>query len=156
MNLLPAGRGKFLLGLGEGEKSLLTGILRLYPRVTSAQILHGRSDKPPESKETQELLEEALASQRAENKKTLEAFLADAKRFRKTETGWKLTLTLVEAEWLLQILNDIRVGSWIRLGSPENFHDILNEENAGDVGAMEIAGHFQSGLLIALSRTRGR
>ena len=62
----------------------------------------------------QQLLDEALAEQRAENKKQVQALLADPRRFEHTETGARLSLSPAEVEWLLQVLNDIRVG---KLGS---------------------------------------
>ena len=34
-------------------------------------------------------------------------------------SGLQLTLSGPEIEWLLQVLNDVRVGSWIALGSPD-------------------------------------
>jgi hypothetical protein len=66
------------------------------------------------------------------------------------EAGGRLSLSPAEVEWVLQVLNDIRVGSWIILGSPEERLPELNETNAPHVWAMEMAGHFQAQLLEAL------
>jgi len=154
--LLQAGKDKFVFRLGEGERTLLEAILKLYPRVTSSQTLSGRSGKPSPGKEAQALLEEALAEQRAENKKTLDSFLTDSKRFQKHEDSWRFSLTPTEADWLLQVLNDVRVGSWIVLGSPESHLEILNQKNARDYWAMEIAGRFEAVLLEALAGKRSR
>jgi hypothetical protein len=152
--IVQAAKGKFVFRLGDGEKSLLVTILELYPRVTSAAQLCQQSENHQPEKETQALLEEALAEQRAENKKNLKAFLADPKRFQKQEDTWRFFLTASEADWLLQILNDIRVGSWIVLGSPENHLAILGKKNARDYWAMEISGRFQAVLLEAISKGR--
>src|SRR5205823_5179832 len=123
---------------GESEKSLLFTVLELYPRVTSAARLSTRSGKKSRhSKDTSVLLEEALSEQRAENKKHLKAFLEEPKRFEKGEAGWRFSLTHAEADWLLQIFNDIRVGSWIEMGSPEERLDVITEANMRDFWAME-------------------
>ena len=56
-------------------------------------------------------------------------------------------------EWLLQALNDIRVGSWLALGSPDGPVEILaalTDKTAPDFWAMEISGHFQAVLLAAV------
>ena len=63
-------------------------------------------------------------------------------------------LTPSELEWLLQILNDVRVGSWIILGSPEQAMEfkLLNEKTAADFWAMEMSGQFQMRFLEALDK----
>jgi len=148
--LLHAAKGKYAFRMSESEKSLLFTLFELYPRVASAASLSAREGRSRQSKETEALLEEALAEQRAETKKQLKGFLADGKRFEQTEKGWKFSLTDVEAEWLLQVLNDIRVGSWVALGSPEERLDEMNESNMRDFWAMEISGRFEMILLEAL------
>ena len=105
--------------MGQREKRLLPQILKLYPRVPPAHHVLSKSGRLPDREANQRLLDEALAEQRAENKKQLQALLADPRRFEHTETGARLSLSPAEVEWLLQVLNDIRVGSWILLGSPE-------------------------------------
>ena len=71
------------------------------------------------------MLDEALAEQRKENKQLVEKFLADADRFQETEGDVRMTLTAGEIEWLLQVLNDVRVGNWILLGRPRNIRDSI-------------------------------
>ena len=111
-----------------------------------------KSGRLPDREANQRLLDEALAEQRAENKKQLQALLADPRRFEHTETGARLSLSPAEVEWLLQVLNDIRVGSWVILGSPEEKPAELNAANAPHFLAMEMAGYFQMQLLEALGR----
>ena len=103
---------------------------------------------------SQRLLEESLAEQRAENKRQIQAFLTDERRFEPAETGWRFSLSAAELEWLLQVLNDVRVGSWIQLGSPDEKLEtkLLNDKTAPHFWAMEMAGHFQMGMLAALNR----
>jgi hypothetical protein len=139
-----------LLELGKREKTLLAQVLNLYPRVPSAHLQPGKPGAGPGLEATQRLLNEALAEQRAENRKQLDALLSDEHRWTQTEMGWKLTLSPGDAEWLLQILNDIRVGSWVLLGSPEERFEVVNQETAPHLWAMEIAGSFQIALLEAM------
>ena len=50
-------------------------------------------------------------------------------------------------DWVLQVLNDVRVGSWVLLGSPEELAMDLNEKTAPHFRAMEMAGYFQAQFL---------
>jgi len=140
---------KFIFQTGTREKNLLLGLLKLYPCIPAAHRLK-QLDRLPDS--SQKLLDEALAEQRAETKKQLEAFLAEPARFEQTEHGWRFSLSRTELEWLLQILNDIRIGSWIKLGSPDEKRGmrLLDKEIAPDFWAMELAGALQMQMLEAL------
>ena len=142
MKLIRASNGKLLFHLSKREKHLLIEVLKLYPRILPAHQPLSKSLKVPNREANQHLLDEALAEQRAEGKK----------HFEEDQTGWRLSLAASEPEWLLQILNDIRVGSWISLGSPEPPLEIklLNAKTAPDFWAMEMAGHFQMQLIAAM------
>ena len=150
MKLLRATEIRLLFQLGPREERLLRQVLKLYPRVPSAHQVLSKSGRLPDGEANQRLLDEALAEQRAENKQELLALLADPRRFAQTETGGRLSLLPGEVEWLLQVLNDIRVGSWIVLGSPEDKVPELNDTTAPNFLAMEMAGYFQAQLLEAL------
>jgi hypothetical protein len=77
--------------------------------------------------------------------------LNEPTRFRETDAGLRFTLTASEMEWLLQVLNDVRVGSWLALGEPEELEiPEVNRTNAPYLLAMESAGYFESALLDAL------
>ena len=59
-----------------------------------------------------------------------------------------------ENQWLLQVLNDVRVGSWIALGSPDPEQGkkiVFNEKILPHFRAMELAGAFETVFLDALS-----
>ena len=65
-----------------------------------------------------------------------------------------MTLTAGEIEWLLQVLNDVHVGNWILMGSPEKRTRLSPEnENARFVDAMYLAEFFQGELLEAINRS---
>jgi hypothetical protein len=150
VKLVRATKTRLVFHLGRLEESLLLRILKLYPCVPSGHHVLSKSGRVPDAEANQQLLDEALAEQRAENKKQLQALLADSRRFARTEAGGRLSLPITEVEWLLQVLNDIRVGSWVILGSPDEKPTELTAANAPHFLAMEMAGYFQRQLLEAL------
>jgi len=152
MKLVRSTKTRLLFHLGQRETHLLLQILKLYPRVPPAHNQLTRSGQIPDQEANQRLLEEALAEQRAENRKQLLALLADPRRFVRTKTASRLSLPPGEVEWLLQVLNDIRVGSWVLLGAPEEKLPELNDTAAPNFVAMEMAGYFQMHLLEALHK----
>jgi hypothetical protein len=137
--------------LGAREKDLLCDLLSFYPLVPPAH--HRLHQSPPagEPDENQRLLEEALAEQRRENQRAVRALLDDPARFQPMKPGLKLRLTHAEVERLLQILNDVRVGGWLALGSPEpGAVPKVTPANLQYHLAMEAGGLFESALLAAL------
>ena len=150
MKLLKSTGTRLLFHLGRRETRLLPQILQLYPRVPPPHHVLSRTGQVPNPQANQQLLDEALAEQRSENRQQVLALLTDRQRFAPSETGGRLSLAPAEVEWLLQVLNDIRVGSWIRLGSPEGKLPELDDSTAPDFLSMEMAGYFQARLLDAL------
>jgi hypothetical protein len=135
------------------EEALLLAILRLYPVLENS---HHRLSKNPETAGSaeQRLLEESMAQQRAAHRRKLnELFLAPNRFFKDAPGERRLVLKSEQYEWLLQILNDIRVGSWVRLGCPdlEKAAPVeVTRANARSLQAMHISGQFQSALLEAV------
>jgi hypothetical protein len=150
VKLIRSSKTKLFFHLGQREKRLLEQVLKLYPRVPSAHQVLSKSSRLPDREENQRLLDEALAEQRAENRRQLRTLLADPARFEPTETGCRFWLARSEVEWVLQVLNDVRIGSWVILGSPEGKPEGLDAKTAPHFWAMEMAGHFQMELLEAL------
>lgn len=150
MRLIRTTKTKLVFHLSQREKRLWREVLNLYPRIPPAHQPLSKFGRVPDREGTQHLLDEALAEQRAENRKQVQSLLADPGRVQETETGCHLSISRSEAEWLLQVLNDIRVGSWISLGSPEGKLAGLNAKTAPDFWAMEMAGFFQEQLLEAV------
>ena len=149
MKLIRADENRFAFHIGQPEKPLLLETLKLYPLIPAAYPRFSKTAKG-EPGETQRLLEEALGAQRAENRKAILAMINQPARFKQTKDGFQFTLTAAELERLLQVFNDIRVGSWIALGSPEEGGEpAVTEENAGYVLALEVCGHVETVLLAA-------
>jgi hypothetical protein len=149
VKLLRVENNRYFLHLDRSEKAPFELVLRLYPVIPSAH--QSLSETSPNLPENQKLLDEALAEQRKENKLLVQKLLADPERFKATAKGVELTLTAGEIEWVLQVLNDVRVGHWLLLGSPEE-HPAWDPhaENAPQVMTMALAGHFQMELLEAI------
>jgi hypothetical protein len=153
MKLRRTTKDDFVFQLSAREKQILFETINLYPlvpashhRLTQAAAAH--------SDENQRLLEESLAEQRTENRRQIEALLKSPERLQKSGKSFHLQLKATELEWLLQVLNDIRVGSWLELGEPdEDKPPKLTPENFRFIVAMEACGAFQSVLLAALGES---
>lgn len=154
MKLLRVQNNRYIFDLEKGEKELLAAVLRLYPVIPPAHQPVSKS-LPAADRSSQRLLDEALADQRNENKKLVELLLADPRRFTDTQNSCRMKLKAEDIEWLLQVLNDVRVGNWILLGSPEEdvWHSEPNSQNAPYLWAMDLADFFQMHLLEAINKT---
>ena len=153
MKLRRANQHDFVFQLSPREQELLFDTLKLYPLVPAHHHRLTRS-AAAQSEENQHLLEAALAEQRAENRRHVEALLTAPERLQKYQTNFLLRLTPVEMEWLLQVLNDIRVGSWLELGEPDQDKPPqITGENFRFALALEVAAGFESVFLAALGET---
>lgn len=152
MRLLRTEKERLVFQLSAAEKMVLVELLGLYPRVPPAHQRLTRKTRDVADAERQRLLDEALAEQRARIRRQVQSLLKRAGAFQQTAKGWEFNLRRRDAEWLLQVLNDVRVGSWIALGAPEELPRQVPaaEGEARLVAVMEIAGLFQSALLDAL------
>jgi hypothetical protein len=153
MKRLRGGQKKFQFELDRPEKDLLFHILQLYPVVPASHHRLSHDRQFPNREENQHLLEEALKAQRVEQRKKVESLLKDPRRFVASDGGYRISFTREEIEWLLQVLNDVRVGSWIALGSPGQQAEIkkrLTQETMPHVMAMDVAGFFETSFLHAI------
>lgn len=135
------------------EQQLLTYLLCVYPVVPQTYQAGSAKAGAEHADECERLLQEALSTQREANKRQLEQWLAAPERFVKAKNGARFTLERTEAEWFLQVLNDVRVGNWLLLGEPESGQideENLKLEQRRMYLAMEMAGYFQMNLLEAL------
>ena len=154
MKLLRAGKIKLQFEINREEMPLLQLVLGLYPLVPTTHHQLSKHRQIPKPNENQQLLEESLASQRRENRRHIEALLRDTKRFTETESGCRISFTRNEIECLLQVLNDVRVGSWLALGSPGGPMEIqpgMSPETARHLLIMDAAGFFEMNFLRAAS-----
>jgi hypothetical protein len=145
LKLRKSTKDQYQFQLTPRERDLLLHVVGLYPRIPIGYQPLSKASRCEES--NQRLLDEALTETRLQNQKELRSFLSDPQRFSQSDRDWRLTLSSSDVEWLLQILNDVRIGSWIRLGSPETPLKVLSAETAPDLWAMEMAGSFQMRFL---------
>jgi hypothetical protein len=153
MRRLRSTKDSHVFGLSAVERGIFQEILKLYPLVPTSHQPLSKSMMGGEAIEAQQMLDEALAEQRVIHKKQIQEWLGKQNRFRATKSGFNFTLRRDETEWLLQILNDVRIGSWLLLGSPEEQMDPddINPELHRVWAAMEVSGMFQVNLLQATS-----
>lgn len=111
-------RGRLCLPDVGREKVLLQNILETYPLIPTSYHRLSKKTEAPETNDGQALLVEALAAQKQESKRVFQGLWTRRLREQMSPHGYVLTLNATEAECLLQIVNEIRVGSWIKVGSP--------------------------------------
>ncbi|HZI33678.1 MAG TPA: hypothetical protein VFF11_15155, partial [Candidatus Binatia bacterium] len=129
-------------------------VLGLYPLVPATHHRLSKNKHVPNPEENQQLLEESLAAQRKENRRQVEVLLNDAKRLTETESGSRISFTRSEVECLLQVLNDVRVGTWLELGSPDEPMEIkqgMSPQTVRQLLVMDAAGFFEMHFLGAVS-----
>lgn len=151
MKLIKADEGKFSFQLARRERDMFLHVLSLYPLIPAS---HHKLSKTEHRPEDQQLLEESLDHQRKRIRQRIQAMLRTKSRFEENAHGFRLLLTAAQMDWLLQALNDVRVGSWLILGSPEGPAEIftaLNEKTASYFWAMEVAADFQMTLIKAMA-----
>lgn len=151
MRLIKTDKDKYTFEIAAKEKRLLCKLLELYPMIPAGYQKLSRATARPED---QQLLEEALNAQRSQNRLQALALVNAKSRFRPNKNGYHLSLSHAQMESLLQVLNDIRIGSWLLLGSPEGPAEIfasLNDKTAPHFWAMELSGEFQMCLIHALA-----
>ena len=146
MKFLRIEDGKFVLEFAPEEKALLLHLLNLYPLVPESYHRLTKDKKLPEREENQQLLDDALKAQREQNKKEILALVSEPGRFTEADKAAQAAFTRAELEWLLQVVNDVRVGCWIALGSPG--YEIRkkarpDKDSLRQMMFMELAGAFE-------------
>lgn len=138
--------------LNQQEADCLRSLLQQFPITANVPAQISKTDANPETVEREKLLNESLAEHRKELKERATNLLA-AKRLKEVEKGYLLRLNPEEHEILLQILNDIRVGSWRVLGEPEDLDQKPPPQSERELffyNLMNVAGYFEAALLHAV------
>ena len=153
MKLIKTDGAGLTFAMSRREQTLLTDVLKQYPLVPVSHHKLTRTANGRVSADDQDLLEEAMSAQKTEQKGRVGEWLAQKGRFAAHGSSLRVTISHADMEWLLQVLNDVRVGSWLALGCPdpdEGKVPVINESTARFVFLMELSGHFQCVLLAAL------
>ncbi len=119
MKRVEASSEALVFHLNGGERLLLRKALQLYPMVPASHHRVSRGAVCSVIIESQHILDEAMAEQRLCYKRKIDALFRPGGCLKKTPEGYHLILSAADCEWLLQVLNDVRVGCWLELGSPE-------------------------------------
>ena len=146
MRFLGHDGGRFSLEFATEEKALLLNVLSLYPLVPESYHKLTRDKKLPMLEENQQLLGDALEVQREQNKNEILTFISVPRRFTESEGVSQVSLARADLEWLLQVVNDVRVGCWIAMGSPDyetKKQGRMEKESLQHMMFMELAGAFQ-------------
>lgn len=149
MKFLRATEESRVYGLRSSDLQMLLIVLSSFPLVTRQQSLSRFGDSV-ELTEAQKLLEEALRDRQETMRRELETWLKAPDRFRQVEGQLEWRVENERREWLLQILNDVRVGAWLELDSPEDLeriHEQAGGESIRFLALMDMAGMFQTALL---------
>ena len=133
--------------LNQQEADILTDLVKKFPFTEPGPAQLSKTDENPQAMEREKLLAESLVQHRQELK-ALAAKLLGADKWKESATGRVLTLNSEAREILLQILNDIRVGSWRALGEPEPLEQpITSQPQLAYRQLMDLAGYFEMNLL---------
>jgi hypothetical protein len=135
--------GKFTFRFEQAEREWFRTILLLYPVHDGAL------------NEVDDAVAKAVAEGRKKLAENAELFLKAGKIEIDADftESWDLTLSAPEIEELLQILNNVRVGLWIRLGKPNPekiFPGPATEQMVRDHMMMHVCAAWQNGLMAAV------
>ncbi len=150
MKLVESKDGQYVFRFSRRERELLAHILQQFPVGTQPVGPISKSGAAEQVAEQEELLVEAMAAQRAEDRHLVDAFLGEQGRFAEVKGGFHLRLSTAQMDWLLQVLNEVRVGLWVKAGRPEAPRAMVLGGHLEPALTMELCAHFQMVLLGAL------
>lgn len=149
MKLLRQFRDGWEYELSRHEATCLRTMIGEFPLTPIAAARITRTESGRDADERDRLLNESLAGHRQDLKNQAMRFLASG-RPRADKAGWRLRLDPEEREMLLQLLNDIRIGSWRALGEPADLESKFSPASEKEMkyrAFMELAGYFEFKLL---------
>lgn len=155
MKLIEREGGKLVFRLNGREKVLLERLTGFYPLRTDCDATISR-DSAAELQDANELLAEAMRDKRQELSTWLSQRLHEGGLLNAKGKEWRLVLESDDVENLLQVLNELRVSSWVKLGKPQDLDAVSPSAEAAFAAAplhalMMLAGQFQMVLVQALN-----
>jgi hypothetical protein len=143
--------GRLVFRFERTEREMFTRILDLFP------VQQGAMREIMDNVNAQDLLEKALREQRNKLREEGERLVrANGELAIDAEFNefWDLKLSEVEIEWVLQMLNDVRVGIWTQIGSPNPSHELKikgepNEELVRAHVIMQLCATWQGLMMYA-------
>lgn len=150
MKIVRGEGAQVLIRLSLKEKEWLEFLLEAYPVTPEGHLplSHGVGEEG--LREEREMLAASLKESKQGNQDLVGRFLGELGKAPEAEEGIQISVEESAIDWLLEVLNDVRVGCWVRLGrpDPEEVQEGQGEEALH--AAMGIAGYFQTELLSAL------
>lgn len=151
MRLLERSGERVVFQLGARERTFFERLLSFYPLRPEAPVILSRGGGPGMAG-AEGLLAEAQEERRGELEGWLRRQFVEGRALERDGEGWRLALAADDVERLLQVLNELRVGAWARLGSPDDLEDETLMKDAGGAplhAIMTLAGQIQIALLHA-------
>jgi len=149
MKQLRPNQGQLRFRLEPMEGLQFKQLLANFPFTPPLPAVVSKTDSRDEVSEREQLLQESLAEHRTELRR-LAQVLTGPGHLEELKSCWRLTLQPSDRELLLQILNDIRVGCWQALGSPEPLPPLKSGVAPREYALqalMHLAGAFEHHLL---------
>ena len=142
-----------IIALSETETTFLKKTLVNYPLVSNESRELTRSEDHEDLEEDTELLRSSLQELTDHSQKKLTEWIASDEILALVDDEWRLSVPNEDMDWFLQILNDLRVGSWQQLDcpSPDEIKALpLSPDIIEPLWTMELTGLLQSFLLRSL------
>ena len=155
MKLVSRELGRLVFRLNSREYDALRAAVALRSHLTRRRRpLTGDTAVSGPLRGAEEDLDEALKAHRDELTTSVDVLLTDSVRCALQPRGVRLlTLDTEDANLLLQVLNDLRVGAWERLGCPDfeaGERPEVNEGNFICLWAFQVTEMFEAHLLDGL------
>lgn len=157
MNFLEANGDSLVFLVDPRGKAILEKLCHKYPALEVTYFELCRTMDEEELPDGRELADQSLTEEQNEVRNRVTKLLSDKNRFEKMEGFFLLRMTAAEVDLLLQVLNDVRIGCWVRAGSPsEGTEDTLRSDPklAPLLATMQLCGLFQGALLDGLNRQK--
>lgn len=138
-------------------RSILEKLCRKYPAMEVSYFELCRTMDEDELPDGREVADQMMTEEQNEVRDRIGRLLEEETRFEPSKGLFRLRLSADEVNLLLQILNDVRIGCWVRAGSPsEGAEDLLraDPQRAPLLATMQLCGFFQGALLDGLNRQK--
>ena len=156
MNVTRQEDGQFELRMEEEEWRSLCQLLSQYPLTPADHhSLNSKNNPDPGLKESDQWLRDSVSKHQTDRELQIKQWIQGIEPVDSDEGHlYPVLFDAERADWLIEILNDLRVGSWMSLNcpAPETLSDKSpDSEEWPRIWIMEVSGMNQSILLQALS-----
>ncbi len=148
--------GQFELQMEEEEWESFSDLLAQYPLTPADHhSLNSKSNPDPDLKESEQWLRDSVSNHQTDREAQIKKWIQSIKPSNNdADLMYPISFDPERADWLIEILNDLRVGSWMSLDCPSA--DELSGKSWESKGwpriwIMEASGMYESILLQALS-----